>query len=747
VVLHKNLIPFVVLANDSLKSALAKIELNKHKMVYVVDEKNHLMGCLADGDFRRWSLSQEQIDLNIAVIKVCNLHCQQESIDVSQKDLKRIMLSRLSSIPLVDAAGHLVAIAQDTAKFITIDNKRISAEDPTYIIAEVGNNHQGDLKLAKRLVDIAVTAKVDCVKFQMRTMDALYRNGSIENEDLGAQYTIDLLAKYQLSDQQMFEVFDYCVDKGITPLCTPWDLKSLEKLEDYGLKAYKVSSADFTNYPLLEAIAATGKPMFCSTGMCTEDEIRQTVEYLERHKAQFILLHCNSTYPTPFKDVNLAYLPKLQELSHWVVGYSGHERGWSIPIAAVALGAKVIEKHITTDVTLEGNDHKVSLLPDELATMSREIRNVEMAKGDVNYSRVVTQGEMMNREVLAKSLVALQSIAIGTIIETHMVGVLSPGRGIQPNRMNELIGKVSNRNVSNGDFFYESDIKGLSRKKSRYQFSRPYGVPVRYHDFIELKNEVELDFVEFHLSYNDLSVDPKQYVTLQPNVGLAVHAPELFSNDHLLDLASFDAQYREQSLLALQGVIEHTRLLKECFPTTSSPVLVVNVGGWSTDDFLSSDDVKRKYDLVAEAFSQLDCAGVIIAIQTMPPFPWHFGGQSHHNLFVDPEQIRDFCQRTGLKICLDISHSMMACNFHKKDLYEFVKLISPYVVHLHIVDALGVDGEGVELGKGDVDFKRLGLLLAECAPNIQFIPEVWQGHKNNGEGFWQALDYLESRIK
>ena len=745
-VLHKNLIPFVVLTDDSLKSALTKIERNKHKMVYVVDEKNHLMGCLADGDFRRWSLSQEHIDLDTPVIQACNLTCQQESIDTSQKDLKRIIGGRFTSIPLVDDAGHLVAIAQDTAKFITIDNKRISAEDPAYIIAEVGNNHQGDVNLAKRLVDIAVMAKVDCVKFQMRTMDALYRQGSIENEDLGVQYTIDLLTKYQLSDQQMFEVFDYCEYKGITPLCTPWDLKSLEKLEAYGIRAYKVSSADFTNYPLLEAIAGTGKPMFCSTGMSTEDEIRQTVEFLERHKAQFILLHCNSTYPTPFKDVNLAYLPKLQELSHWVVGYSGHERGWSIPIAAVALGAKVIEKHITTDVTLEGNDHKVSLLPDELATMSSEIRNVELAKGEINHYRVVTQGEMINREVLAKSLVALQSIAMGTIIEAHMVGVMSPGRGIQPNRMSELMGKVSNRNITSGDFFYASDIKGLFRKKARYQFSRPYGVPVRYHDFVALKKEVELDFVEFHLSYNDLSVDPKKYVTLQPCVGLAVHAPELFSNDHLLDLAAFDEQYRKQSILALQGVIEHTQLLKQSFPSTPSPVLVVNVGGWSTDDFLSPDDIKRKYDLVADAFSQLDCTGVIIAIQTMPPFPWHFGGQSHHNLFVDPDQIRDFCQRTGLKICLDISHSMMACNFHKKDLYEFVKTVSPYVVHLHLVDALGVDGEGVTLGKGDVDFKRLGLLLTQYAPNIQFIPEVWQGHKNSGEGFWQALDYLESRI-
>lgn len=745
-ILHKNLIPFVVLADDSLKSALTKIERNKHKLVFVVDEKYCLKGCLADGDFRRWSLQQDVVDLTTPVIDMCNLECASEHIDIEQKELQRKLRGRFSSIPLVDTIGHLVAIAQNGAKFVSIDERRISAEDPAYIIAEIGNNHQGDINLAKQLVDAAVNAKVDCVKFQMRTMESLYRAINVNDEDLGAQYTMDLLTKYQLSDQHMFEIFDYCKEKSITPLCTPWDLASLEKLEKYGLKAYKVSSADFTNYPLLEAIASTGKPMFCSTGMSSEDEIRQTVDFLERHKAQFILLHCNSTYPTPFKDVNLNYLPTLRELSHGVVGYSGHERGWSVPIAAVALGAKVIEKHITLDVSLEGNDHKVSLLADELKTMSREIRNVELAMGTTKQARVVSQGEMINREVLAKSLVAKQAIAQGTRIESYMIGVMSPGRGIQPNRLNELIGKVSHRRIECGDFFYDSDIKGASHKKRRYQFSRPYGVPVRYHDFNDINNEVELDFVEFHLSYNDLAINPKEYIKEPQNIGLAVHAPELFSQDHLLDLASFDDVYRQQSIGALEGVIEHTRQLKLSFPCTSEPVLVVNVGGWSTEGFLNQKQLGQKYALVADALSEIDCTGVIIAVQTMPPFPWHFGGQSHHNLFVDPKQTSDFCQRTGIKICLDISHSMMACNFYDIDFYDFVKSVAPYVVHLHVVDALGVDGEGIELGKGDVDFRRLGKLLNKYAPNIQFIPEVWQGHKNRGEGFWKALNYLESKI-
>ena len=167
----------------------------------------------------------------------------------------------------------------------------------------------------------------------------------------------------------------------MTPLCTPWDLESLAKLEEYGMEAYKVASADLTNHKLLGALVETGKPLICSTGMSTEHEINKAINFLLSHSANFVLMHCNSTYPTPFKDVNLAYISRLRDLSARCVGYSGHERGISIAIAAVALGAKIIEKHFTIDRSMEGNDHKVSLLPDEFKMMVAEIRNVEASLG------------------------------------------------------------------------------------------------------------------------------------------------------------------------------------------------------------------------------------------------------------------------------------------------------------------------------------------------------------------------------
>ena len=563
--------------------------------------------------------------------------------------------------------------------------------------------------------------------------------------DLGAQYTLDLLEKFQLSDEELFDVFDYCKSKNVIPLCTPWDLDSLHKLENYGMPAFKVASADFTNFELLEALSKTGKPIICSTGMSTETEIQSTVSYLKKRNAQFILLHCNSTYPTPFKDVNLNYLKRLVNSTNALVGYSGHERGWSVPVASIALGAKVIEKHFTIDRALEGIDHKVSVLPGELKLMVQQIRQVEEALGH-DKPREITQGELINREVLAKSLIINKDLSIGEIITEDMIDIKSPGQGLQPNRLHELIGKISIRKFNRNDFFYESDINGYYKKKSRYQFKRPYGIPVRYHDYKTLIDDVNLDFVEFHLSYRDLDVNLKDYVELTHSIDFAVHAPELYSGDHILDLSSEDESYRDRSIEELKKVINHTIKLKKYFPNTKRPIIVVNAGGWNRDGFISDDDKKGKYLRVRNAFEQLDLKNVQIAIQTMPPFPWHFGGQSYHNLFVNPYEIREFCHTADLKVCLDISHSMMACNYFGWDLYEFIRVIAPYNVHMHIVDAKGDDGEGVQIGQGDVDFKKLGEVLDEVSPDVQFIPEIWQGHKNNGQGFWSALGYLEKSI-
>lgn len=743
--IDKKIKNYLVFSGDSIWDALKRINNNHSRIVFVVEDSGLLIGAVSDGDFRRWITSHPEFDLNQPVDLVMNPNFVSKSVSDDAGTISQSFDHDKDIIPLTDEVGRFVALAKKSATGFQVGGHIISEQSKSFIIAEVGNNHNGDVVLAKKLVDLAVQAGADSVKFQMRDLGSLYSNkGKIgENRyDLGSQYTLDLLNRFQLTKDKLFEVFDYSYQQGIVPLCTPWDVVSVQVLDDYGLEAFKVASADFTNFEMLEALAETGKPLICSTGMCTESEIKASVSLLRQLGSQFSLLHCNSTYPTPFKDVNLLYLGRLKKIAGTIVGYSGHERGFSVPVAAVALGAKIIEKHFTVDRSMEGSDHKVSLLPDEFADMVRQIREVEEAIGQ-DKEREVTQGELINRENLAKSLVTNQSIKKGQIIKREMIEVKSPGQGLQPNRIHDLLGKVTSRDMMPGDFFFESDIVQKSVKKSEYNFSRPYGIPVRYHDYANLTTNINLDFVEFHLSYHDLDVSLNDFFSSTETIGFAVHSPELFAGDHIMDLASRYETYLEQSISELKRVISITNNLKSFFPITEKPVLVINAGGWSPKGFLPMEKRNELYFRVEKTLERIDIESVQLAIQTMPPFPWHFGGQSHHNLFVDPNEIHEFCYRTGHKICLDVSHSMMACNYYQWDFSEFLEKVLPYTVHLHIVDAKGVDGEGVQIGKGDVDFKMLKHKLDVLAPKIQFIPEVWQGHKDQGEGFWFALEFLE----
>ena len=744
-IISKKINSYVFSKDLSIKAALEYLDSSKLQILFIVDNKGRLTGVVTDGDIRRWLLRQTEVDLSECISSAAPKNYVSALEGSKLSELNSNSFANKGHIPLIDDNGLLVGVVREKKADLVLGEKCVGNNCPTYIIAEIGNNHQGSLNHAKQLIQMAASAGVDSVKFQLRTMVQLYGADAKEDKDswdLGAQYTSDLLSKYQLSDDDLFLAFDYCKALNVEPICTPWDLESLGKLQKYGMEVYKIASADFTNHELLATVAKTNSPMICSTGMCTEDEIFSSVKLLKDHGAQCVLMHCNSTYPTPYKDVNLKYLTELKKHGY-DVGYSGHERGGFIPLGAVSLGACVVEKHITMDKSQEGNDHKVSLLPDELRQMVKQIRDLDCAMGN-DHARVVSQGELMNREILAKSLYAKSDLAEGEKITRDIVGIKSPGQGLQPNNLEELIGRVSNRAISQGAFFYQSDLEMQVLRKDKYHFNRPYGIPVRYHDFAKLSSTVQLDFVEFHLSYHDLRLKPSNFIEKQKRLSFTIHAPELFEGDHILDLCSLNPEYREISIKNLNKVIDHCALISECFPEQLSlPILVLNAGGWNQDGFIESDKKQELYGLLKDSLGKVNTHLVQIAIQTMPPFPWHFGGQSFHNLFVDSKEIKKFCEETNQKICLDVSHSMMACNFYGLSFDSFIDEIAEHIIYLHVVDALGSDGEGIQIGQGDVDFKKLAQVLDSSCSGLPFIPEVWQGHKDNGAGFWDALGFLE----
>ncbi|MCK1677165.1 N-acetylneuraminate synthase family protein [Bradyrhizobium sp. 150] len=630
---------------------------------------------------------------------------------------------------------------------VRIGNRLLGDGEPCYVIAEIGNNHNGDFDRAIALVDAAVAAGADCAKFQMRKLDEVYRASSLsgKDDDLAVEYTLDLLRRFELPTAQQKKIAEYCAAKGIQYLCTPWDAKSVAVLEGFGVQAYKVASADLTNLPLLACLAATVKTLIVSTGMSTTDEIKTAAKFLDDRDASYVLLHCQSTYPAALHNIHLRFMETLREI-HPVVGYSGHERGVAVSTAAVALGAIVIERHITLDRGMEGPDHAASLEPEEFKTLVSGIREVEAARGEKLAERALSQGELINRENLAKSLVAARDLPAGTVISESDVAVKSPGQGLSPLKMPALLGRKLTRTMATDDYFFQSDLDEGTAKARRFRFDRPWGVPVRYHDTERFLEICEPDIIEFHLSYSDMERDPATYLSGSFDLGFVVHAPELFAGSKLMDLATPDEALRRYSLEQTQAVIDITRGLKKFFPKTKRPPIVANIGGFTMDEPLSPEEKAERYRIFAQSLKELDMDGVELTPQTMAPFPWHFGGQRHQNIFIFPDESAAFCAKHDLRMCVDISHTKLAANHFGFDFAQGLAQLGPYTAHLHFGDAKGLDGEGLQVGEGEIDFDEIGRVLRKHAPTASFIPEIWQGHKNMGEGFWIALERLERHI-
>lgn len=627
-----------------------------------------------------------------------------------------------------------------------IKSFEIAQNDAVFIIAEIGMNHNGSYENAIRLIDQASEIGVDSVKFQMRNLKELYSEDALNmtSNDLSTQYTMGLLEKFELTFEEYKSLAEYSKNKGLIFMCTPWDKSSADAIEEIGVPAFKTGSADMTNFDLLEYLVNKNKPLILSTGMSTKEEIDETVEFLTRLKADFALLHCNSTYPAPFKDINLRQLNNLKKYNV-PIGYSGHERGIAVSIAAVAIGARIIERHFTLDRNMEGPDHTASLEVDDFRRLVEGIREVELSLGN-EKDRIVTQGELINRENLGKSIFTKIDIKEDTVFTKDMFEIKSPGQGLSPQYLNKIIGYKAVRDIKKGKALFKSDLGGLIRAKKNYTFNRTWALPVRFHDINSLLENTQPDSIEFHMSFKDIQEDLSKYLTQEYNCEYIVHAPELFEDDHLLDLCTPNEEYRKTSINHLQRVIDKTLSMKKYFPKTKIPQIVIHCGGFTKDVILDIKERPKYYINLKDSINKLNLDGVELLPENMAPFPWLFGGQRYQNIFIDPDEIIQFCEDTNLKICQDISHSHLACNKFNWSHLEYTKKLAPYTKHYHISDGTGVDGEGLQIGEGNVDFDNIYPIINKLSPKASFIPEVWQGHKNNGEGFWVSLERMEGRL-
>ena len=656
------------------------------------------------------------------------------------KKTRRAVLRRFKNIFLM----RLFDVLSPLPKELEISGRKIGKNYPVFVIAEIGVNHNGSRESARQLIDAAANADADAVKFQKRELTETYQTSVVNQPELheqSFQYLIPLLKEFELKEDDYRDLCRYAAGKGLIFFASAFDEKSVDFLERViNPPLYKIASCDLTNFPLLEKIITTKKPMILSTGMSTLEEIDETVVFLRKRRARFILLHAQSTYPAASDTLNLAMIRKFKFRYGGIVGYSGHELDIHHSIEAAALGASVIERHITLDRSLPGPDHTASLEPEQFKELVSLIRDFETAYG-VPIKRI-SRGEAANRLTLRKSIVATQEIPIGTKITRTMITAKSPGNGLSPQRMYDIIGMRTKRFFHKDEMFFESDL--YSEKQTTTQvlnLGSAWGIKARFGELDALSRFSPTPaFFEFHMSDKDLDYlfdTSKKYPQ-----NLFVHAPEYYGTD-LIDLASEDNRIWEQSIQVIQKTIDKTRTIQKSF-AGKTPKIIIHVGGMS---LTPHPDPKKLFARAKEAFRKLDYRDVEILPENLPPFGWFFSGLWHCNIFGIAEEMIEFCKEFNMRMCLDVSHAWLYTTHHKINYEEYLKKIAPIVGHLHLSDARGSHKEGLQIGEGDVPFARTFEILNECGtPNhsLSWVPEIWQGYLENYKHFRSAFAKLSA---
>ncbi len=322
----------------------------------------------------------------------------------------------------------------------------IFEENRVFVIAEAGINHQGDINIAKKLIDVAVSSGADCVKFQKRTIEKILTkqglNQPYENKNSFGKTYGEHKQMLELSFDEFRELKNYADSLNILFTASGWDEESVDFLDDLGVPFFKMASADLTNFPLLEHTAKKGKPMIISTGMSNMKMVTNAYNLASKWNKNIVLMQCTSSYPAPFDELDLNVIKTFKiAFPNAIIGYSGHENGIVVPIIACTLGARVIEKHFTLDRTMKGGDHAASLEPDGLRKLIRDIRTYEKAVG--SYGKKIQESESACMLKLRKSLVSKYKIFKGAVIIQDMLTVKGPGTGISPMDMDSVLGKKS----------------------------------------------------------------------------------------------------------------------------------------------------------------------------------------------------------------------------------------------------------------------------------------------------------------
>ena len=619
-----------------------------------------------------------------------------------------------------------------------------------YMISEIGLNHNGDLEEGYKLIKASKSSNCDAVKFQIRSESFFLSD--IKSMEISLQYVYEYIENTFLNFDQYLKLFEYSRSLGLEVIVSCWDIESLEFAKNCSINILKIASADLTNTLLIETAFKYFDNFIMSTGMSTQAEIEKSVNLFLKHKKNLTLLHCQSAYPAPVNSLNLNYLKTLRNLYPEIkLGYSGHELEYDVCLAALALGASVFEKHLTLNKAAKGNDHVVSLYPNEMRDLCNKLNFTYESLGS-HAKREIQPGEKMNRVSLAKSLTVNRKLNKGQILNKEHLDFTYGGRGLSPNKYSFVIGKTLNIDKNPGEYLEESDLEELNnliKFKKQPIKNCIFGIPVRYHDAQKLHNEINPHFLEFHLSYKDINYPIEKIFKflqdLPSGMKHTFHSPDFYANDLIFDPFSEDSFISKKSdeefnnfLCHIQKVKSHLRLER----SYKVPV-ITSFSSATLKEFYPLEKTNNLYEKLYFYIKELNkkYKDLKILPQTLPVNAWYLGGRRIVNLFADPRLIYKFCKKYKMKICLDTAHTIMSSNFYKLDPTEWLIKLLEFADHVHLVDAKGDSDEGLNFGDGDLNLLKITTQM-NFKKGLTYIPEIWQGHHNMGEGFKKALSTL-----
>ena len=601
------------------------------------------------------------------------------------------------------------------------------------IIAEIGINHEGKYETAIDLINASKESGVWGIKFQYRNLKNSYHSFSKEIGDQSLKYEIK---RNFISPDKIIKLTEYAHFKNLKvgiSFFSPEDIKDFKdniNMFDF----FKIPSVELSNNNLILELLNLKKTVLISTGCHNENEIKEIVNSIKSFK-NWTMLHCVSNYPVSIFNAKLGYIDRLQKICERDVGYSSHDENWEVCLLAATKGVSYIERHITLDKNQKGLDHSTSSTPDEFKNLCNIFSNWdEMFNG--NEKRQLNQGEKLNKQNLGRSLVSNKHFKIGDKINLQDFDYKSPRIGLDINSIKNYKNVSLIKNINPGEVLQKSHFEKkieIDDYDIENCINSKISLPIRFHDAKSIQEEFKIQNFEFHLSYIE-SRKKLESSLIIPENSYSIHLPDYISPTELIDPFSDINSQRQMSIKMLDDI---KIIAKQIEDITSKEVIIVG-------SFSAYNSINEFYKSMSNLVENFKLDKLKLLPQWLPPIAWYFGGSVKLDVFNNYEAI-EYIKKHDFEICLDLSHLFM-CRTTMSDNFDksYNELIK-FSGHYHIADAEGIDGEGIEIGKGNPD--NIRYIKQILNSKEQKVLEVWQGHLDNYHGFRSAIKSISKIIK